>query len=79
MPHSDKDSLLVSLGRKIRILREGAHMTHAELARKLRVRKEVVIKIEKGEYNILLGTLLKILRIFDGRLKLRFITIKGGV
>jgi len=54
-------------------------MTHAELAKRLGVRKEVVIKIEKGQYNMRLQTLMEIARIFGRRLRISFIKRKGGI
>lgn len=54
-------------------------MTHAELAKRLGVKKEVVIKIEKGQYNMLLETLMEIAWIFGRRLSIRFIKRKEGV
>lgn len=54
-------------------------MTHAELAKRLGVRKEVVIKIEKGQYDMLLETLMEIAWIFGRRLSIRFVKRKEGV
>ena len=79
MTHYDSDGILIRVGRKIRILRQHAHMTHAEFAKRLRVRKEIMIKIEQGQYNMRLLTLMKIARIFGRRLEIRFIKRKEGV
>jgi DNA-binding XRE family transcriptional regulator len=54
-------------------------MTQGELAKKLRFKKEAVARIEKGEYNMLMGTLFKIAHIFGRRVKIYFVKIKGGV
>jgi len=79
MLHCDTDGILIDVGRKIGGLRKRAHMTHAELAKRLGVRKEVVIKIEKGQYNMRLQTLMEIARIFGRRLRISFIKRKGGI
>ena len=79
MLHSDTDGVLIDVGRKIAGLRKRAHMTHAEFAKRLGVRNEVVIKIEKGQYNMRLGTLMEIARIFGRRLSIRFVKRKEGV
>jgi len=79
MPHCDTDGGLIDVGRKIEGLRKRAHMTHAEFAKRLGVKKEVVIKIEKGQYNMLLETLMEIAWIFGRRLRITFIKRKGGV
>lgn len=64
---------LVRLGRQIRRMRESAGMTPVELARKLRVSKDVVSRIEKGQDDMLLDTLFKIARIFGRSLKFRVV------
>jgi DNA-binding XRE family transcriptional regulator len=79
MSHWDTDGVLIDVGRKIEGLRKRAHMTHAELAKRLSVRKEVVIKIEKGQYDMLLETLIEIARIFGRRLSIRFVKRKEGI
>ena len=79
MSHWDTDGVLIDVGRKIEGLRKRAHMTHAELAKRLGVRKVVVIKIEKGQYNMLLEKLMEIARIFGRRLSIRFVKRKEGV
>lgn len=79
MRHYSDEGLLVRIGREIRILRESSHMTQGELAKKLRFKKEAVARIERGEYNMLMGTLFEIAHIFGRRLKIYFVKIKGGV
>jgi len=79
MSHWDTDGVLIDVGRKIAGLRKRAHMTHAELAKRLGVRKEVVMKIETGQYDMLLETLMEIAWIFGRRLSIRFVKKKGGV
>lgn len=69
MLRKDGGDMLVRTGRRIRRMRESAGMTPAELAKKLRVSKEVICRIEKGQQDILLDMLLKIARIFGRRLK----------
>jgi len=79
MTHYDSSEILIRVGHKIRILRERAGITQAELAKKLRTKKEVVSRIEKGRYNLLLSTLIEIAHIFGRRLQIRFIKRKGEV
>lgn len=79
MLHCDTDGVLIDVGLMIGGLRKRAHMTQAELAKRLGVRKAVVIKIEKGQYNMLLETLMEIAWIFGRRLSIRFIKRKEGV
>jgi len=59
MRNYSDEGLLVRIGCKIRILQESSHMTQGELAKKLRFKKEAVSRIEKGQYNIRLSTLIK--------------------
>lgn len=73
MPKENGSDILVRTGRQIRSMRESAGMTPAELAGKLRVSKEVISRIEKGQQDILLDMLLKIVRIFGRRLKVRLV------
>lgn len=79
MAHYDSSETLIRVGHKIRILRERAGVTQAELAKKLRTRKEVVSRIEEGRHNLLLSTLFEIAHIFGRRLKITFVKRKGGV
>ena len=65
--------VLLQVGRQIRAMREGAGMTQAELARKLRLREEAVFRSEKGLYNMRMRLLFKIAKIFGRRLKFRVI------
>lgn len=73
MIKKDDDRVLLRVGRQIRRMRQGAGMTPAEFARKLRVSKEVVRRIEKGQRNLRLDTLFKIARIFGRHLKFRIV------
>ena len=78
MTHYNADETLISLGHEIWFMRERAGMTQAELAKKLRTKKEVVSRIETGQYNLLLRTLLEIAHIFGRRLQMRLIKRKGA-
>ncbi len=79
MTYHDTEEVLIRVGREIGRMRRDSGMSQAMLARKLRVKKEVVGKIERGEYNIRLGTLLRIARIFGRQLKISFIKVKGEI
>jgi len=79
MTYHDTEEVLIRVGREIGRMRRDSGMSQAMLARKLRVAKEVVGKIERGEYNIRLGTLLRIARIFGRQLEIRFIKVKGEI
>lgn len=73
MARKDEDGVLVRLGRQIRRMRQGAGMTPAEFTGKLRVSKEVVSGIEKGQHDLRLDMLFDIARIFGRRLKFRIV------
>ena len=79
MMHHTIGRILIDVGRKIRILRESADMTQAELAKRLHIKQEAVARIEKGQYNMRLSTLIKIAAIFGRTLKITFAKRKGGV
>jgi len=79
MPHYDADGALIRVGRKIRLLRERSNMTQAQLAKKLHFKKEIVNRIENGQYNMRLITLIRIAGIFGRRLKITFVKRKGGI
>jgi DNA-binding XRE family transcriptional regulator len=53
-------------------------MTQAVLARKLHVGQDIVTRMEKGQYDMLLSTLFRIANIFGRRLKISFVKRKGG-
>lgn len=73
MSKKDDDRVLVRVGRQIRRMRQGAGMTPAEFARKLRVSKEVVRRIENGQQDLRLDALFEIARIFGRCLKFRIV------
>ena len=79
MGNKDTSGVLIRVGRTIKALREHSEMTHAELARKLHLNKDAVVRIERGQYNMRLSTLFKIAHIFGRRLKISFVKMKGGV
>ena len=73
MFNKNESEMLARLGLQIKRMREGAGMTPAELAGKLRVSKEVISRIEKGQQDILLDMLVDIAQIFGRRLKFRLV------
>lgn len=64
-------ALLVS--HKIADLRERAHMTQAELAKRLHTKQQVVSRMEKDRYKPSYTTLEKIAHVFGKRLEINFI------
>ena len=71
MTHYAYGGLLIRVGREIKVLRERSNMTQGELAKKLHSKKGIITRIEKGQYNMLLRTLIR-MRIFStDDLKLR--------
>ncbi|MDD2806482.1 MAG: helix-turn-helix transcriptional regulator [Elusimicrobiales bacterium] len=79
MKQSGTTEVLERIGRKIAALRRSALMTQGELARKLRVKKEVVVRIEQGRYRLRMRLLLKIAHVLGRILKVTLIKRKGGV
>ena len=65
------ETLLVS--HKIADLRERAHMSQAELAKKLHTKQQVVSRMEQDKYKPSLTTLEKIAHVFGKRLEINFI------
>jgi len=65
------ESLLVS--HKIADLRERAHMTQAELAKKLHTKQQVVSRLEQDKYKPSYNTLEKIARVFGKRIEINFV------
>ena len=61
------------IAHKIADLRERAHMTQAELARKLHTKQQVVSRMEKDRYKPSYTTLGKIAHVFGKRLEINFI------
>jgi len=53
-------------------LRKSAHMTQAELAKKLQTTQSAVARIENGKQNTTIQTLVKIARIFGRKLTIKF-------
>jgi predicted transcriptional regulator len=78
MAHNDTDAALIRVGREISKLRKHSRMTQAVLARKLHVGQDIVTRMEKGQYDMLLSTLFRIANIFGRRLKISFVKRKGG-
>lgn len=58
---------------KIADLRERAHMTQAELAKKLHTKQQVISRLEQDKYKPSYNTLEKIARVFGKRIEINFI------
>ena len=65
------ENLLVA--HKIADLRERAHMTQAELAKKLHTKQQVVSRLEQDKYKPSLNTLEKIAHVFGKRIEINFV------
>jgi DNA-binding XRE family transcriptional regulator len=65
------ESLLVA--HKIADLRERAHMTQAELAKKLHTKQQVISRLEQDKYKPSYNTLEKIARVFGKRIEINFV------
>lgn len=61
------------IAHKIADLRERAHMTQAQLARKLHTKQQVVSRMEQDKYKPSLSTLEKIACVFGKRLEINFV------
>ncbi len=57
---------------KVRKLRRTVNLTQAELAKKMNVKREFVSRIESGNQNITLETLIRIARAVDKEFKFSF-------
>lgn len=57
----------VQLGRTLRILREGQHLTQSELAQKMGVRRQTIYRWENGSYTLSmsLSTFFKLTKVLD--------------
>lgn len=73
--HHDTGAVLIRVGREISKMRKHSRMTQAVLARKLHVRQDTVARMEKGQYNMLLSTLLRIANVFGRDLEISFVRI----
>lgn len=65
----DKNETLIRIGLKIREIRETKKLSIQELADKLDMEYNNVIRIEKGRTNFTIGTLIKIANALDVDLK----------
>ena len=64
----NKDDVIKKVGLKIREIRESKNLSIMELADKLDIEYNNMIRIEKGRTNPTLGTLYKICQALDIRL-----------
>jgi len=58
---------------KIADLRERAHMTQAELAKKLHTKQQVISRLEQDKYKPSYSTLEKIAHVFGKRIEINFV------
>lgn len=65
----DKQETLITIGSKIRKLRESKNLSIQDLADKLDIEYNNVIRIEKGRTNFTIGTLVKIANALEVVLK----------
>ncbi|MDD5209848.1 MAG: helix-turn-helix transcriptional regulator [Elusimicrobiales bacterium] len=61
------------IAHKIADLRERAHMTQAELAKKLHTKQQVISRLEQDKYKPSYNTLEKIARVFGKRIEINFV------
>lgn len=61
----DKQETLIGIGSNIRKLRESKNLSIQDLADKLDIEYNNVIRIEKGRTNFTIGTLVKIANALD--------------
>lgn len=65
----DKENILKEIGSKVRLIREGNKLTIQDLADKLDIEYNNLIRIEKGRSNFTIGTLVKIANALNVELK----------
>lgn len=65
----DKNETLIRIGLKIREIRESQKLSIQDLADKLDMEYNNVIRIEKGRTNFTIGTLVKIANALEVELK----------
>lgn len=65
----DKQETLIGIGSNIRKLRESKNLSIQDLADKLDIEYNNVIRIEKGRTNFTIGTLVKIANVLEVGLK----------
>jgi len=65
----DKQETLIGIGSNIRKLRESKNLSIQDLADKLDIEYNNVIRIEKGRTNFTIGTLVKIANALEVNLK----------
>lgn len=61
------------IAHKIADLRERAHMTQAQLARKLHTKQQVISRLEQDRYQPSFRTLEKIAAVFGKRVEINFV------
>lgn len=65
----DKNKTLIGIGLRIREIRESQKLSIQDLADKLDMEYNNVIRIEKGRTNFTIGTLVKIANALEANLK----------
>ncbi len=68
----DVETAKIRLAHKLAEIREKAHLTQVQLARKMGVSQQLVSRIESGSDNITLETLIKFLDLFGVCMKIHF-------
>lgn len=63
----------VQIAYEIALLRHAAKLTQKELAQKLKISQSAIARIESGEQNLTLDTLMKIGALFGKKLQVKFI------
>ena len=68
--NKEKEKLRITY--EIVILRQTAQLTQKQLAKKLRVSQSAVARMESGQQNLTIETLMKIGSLFGKKLKIQF-------
>ena len=68
----DIETAKIRLAHKLAEIREKAHLTQAQIAKKMDVSQRLVSRIESGSNNLTLETLIKFLDLFGVSMKVHF-------
>ncbi len=69
----EKEKEKLCIAYEIVVLRQAAHLTQKQLARKLHVSQSAVARMESGQQNLTIETLMKIGNLLGKRLKVQFV------
>jgi transcriptional regulator with XRE-family HTH domain len=64
----ESDNMMEWLGSQLWDRRENAGLTHAQLARRVRMKADAIYRIEAGEHDLTVRELYAIVREFDAKL-----------